>query len=124
MKNNPILESLQENDIVMIELPSTERSDVKQICRIFNLNFTKSDNEKDIDWLDFDGEILYTNIKLHKTMLDYPLGNCMAITEHINADQLEQIARVNDMWKTDMYLMSDAEFEYKKNLLSLTHNHK
>lgn len=112
MKSNPILEQLKENDIVMIEVPSMERSNVKQICRVYNLKFKKADDKIKFDWLEFEGEILYTNMKLHKSMKNDPVGNCMAITEKINPDQLEQIARVNDMWKVELYPMSDAELEY------------
>ena len=117
MKNNPILETLKENDIIMIEVPSTEIASVKEICRIYNLKFKKAGSETKLDWLDFDGEILYTNFKLHKSMLNKPSGNCMAITHKIDVEQLEQIARVNDMWKSDMYLLSDAELEHKRNLV-------
>ena len=117
MKSNPILETLKENDIVMIEVPSMERANVKEICRIYNLKFKKADEKSKLDWLDFDGEILYTNIKLHKSMLNDPTGNCMAITQKIDLEQIEQIARVNDMWKSDMYLLSDAELEHKRNLV-------
>ena len=113
MKNN-LLETLKENDIVMIEIPSTERSHVKEICRIYNLKFTKADEKSNFDWLDFDGEILYTNIKLHKSMMNEPIGNCMSITHKIDKDHVEQMARVNDMWKSDMYLLSDAELEQKR----------
>ncbi len=98
----------------MIEIPSTERSHVKEICRIYNLKFTKAGEKSKLEWLDFDGEILYTNIKLHKSMLNDPIGNCMAITHKIDIVHIEQIARVNDMWKSDMYLLSDAELEHKK----------
>lgn len=117
MNNNRILETLKENDIVMIEVPSMNRANVKEICRIYNLKFKKADVERKLDWLEFDGEILYTNIKLHKSMLNDPCGNCLAITHKVDAEQLEQIARVNDMWKADMYLLSDAELEHKKSLL-------
>ena len=118
MKSNPILETFKENDIVMIEVPSMERSNVKEICRIYNLKFKKAEGESKLDWLEFDGEILYTNIKLHKSMLNEPTGNCMAITQKIDIEQTEQIARLNDMWKADKYLLSDAELEHKRNLLT------
>ena len=113
-----ILKTLKENDVVMIELHSSERANVKEICRIFNLKFRPSDEEHPLDWLDFDAEILYTNLKLHKSMLNESLGNCQAITEKIELSQIEQVVRVNDMWKADMYLMSDAELEHKRNLLN------
>ena len=117
MINNPILKTLNENDIVMIEVPSTERSDLKQICRIYNLKFEDKDDEYNFSWLKFDGEVLYTNTKLHKSMLNNPIGNCTAITEKIDLEHLEQIARINDMWKSDMYLLSDKELEYRRNTI-------
>jgi hypothetical protein len=69
-----------------------ERANVKEICRIYNLKFKKADEKSNLDWLDFDGEIIYTNIKLHKSMLNNPSGNCMAITQKIDLEQIEQIA--------------------------------
>jgi len=113
MDKNLIVKSLQENDIVMLEIPSMERNTLKQICRIYNLRFIS-----DQDWLYFDGAVLYTNWKLHKSMLNDPMGNCMSITEKIDPKQLEQISRVNDMWKSDLYLLSDDEWQQKRNYLT------
>lgn len=109
---NPILLELKENDIVMMEVMK-----VKEICRIFN--FKNADSDK---WLEFDGEILYTNTKLHKSMLNNPIGNCMSITEIVDPNHLKQLARINDMWKSDKYLLSDAELNYKRN--SIAHSIK
>lgn len=116
MKSNPILKTLKENDIVMIEIPSMERADIKEICRIFNLKYLPPNEKYNFDWLHFEVEILYTNMKLHKSMLTESVGNCMAITEVIAEEQVQQIARINDMWKATDYLMSDAELEYKRSM--------
>jgi len=116
------LKELKENDIVMMEIPSMVRTTLKQICRIYNLKFIPVVDEslkKYADgWLYFDGEVLYTNFKLHKSMAK-PMGNCMSITEKITPKHLEQLSRVNDMWKADLYLLSDAEMEHKRNTMDL-----
>ncbi len=96
----------------MIEVPSNGFT-FKQICRIFNLRYIPVDDRYSFDWLHFDSEVLYLNIRLHKSAMT-SLGNCMAITEIIPIEIIETIARNNDMWKSDKYQLSDTEFEAKK----------
>lgn len=109
---NPIIKELKENDLVLLEIPSSERPTLKQICRIYNFRFLEGQV-----WLYFDGTVLYTNFKLHRSMLKRVMGNCMSITEKIDPEHLEQYSRVNDLWKADLYLLSDAEVEQKRNYL-------
>ena len=113
--NNPILKYIKNNDIVLFELPSTERTNIKEIVRIYNLNFIPADDGFKFDWLEFEGEILYTNIRLHHSMINKPIGNCLAITEIIPNDFVEQYARANDLWKATDFLLSDNELEQKRN---------
>ena len=116
---NPILKFLKPGDIVLIEVPSLERASYKQIIKITEYKFLLKDAQYNFDWADFGGTVLYTNFKMHKDMLERPIGNCMAITEKIPNDLLETIARTYDMWKADQYLMTDLELETKQKFLNL-----
>ena len=109
---NPLLKILKENDVVMVELCSTERANFKQICRLHNLKYTPTDGEFDFDWLNFDAEILYVNFRIHPTMI-HCIGNCLAITEIVPIDLIETYARQNEMWNPEKYQLSDAELEAK-----------
>ena len=42
------------------------------------------------------------------------MGNCLAIREIIPKEFVEQYARINDLWKAEQYMMSDAELEMKR----------
>lgn len=114
MKNNPILKTLVDGDVVMMEVPSSLRNSLKQICRITNLKFTEAENDRKFDWLEFDGEVLYTNTRLHKSHLNDPIGNCLAITEKLTNSDIAKIAKINNLWAFSDDLMSDAELEYAK----------
>lgn len=114
MRNNPILKTLKENDIVLLEIAGNGPP-IKQIARIFNLKFQKADDEYDFDWLNFDSEVLYTNMKLHETEKNKTFGNCLAIIEKVEESHLEQYSKSLYMWNVDEYKLSDEEFEYLKN---------
>lgn len=119
MKSNPILKTLKEGDIVLIEIGSQIRLPIKQICKIYNLNFQPADEKFSFDWLEFDGDILYTNYKLHPSMLKKPAGNCMAIIEVIPRRLLPQYTKVNMMWKPEDYPMSNEELEYMEQKMEI-----
>lgn len=115
---NPLLKTLKENDIVLIEIrqPNPVRPPSIQIARINNLKFIPKDESCSFDWLDFDGEILYTNARLHKSILKKPIGNCYAIKEKLpnNEKFLENYANINGLWKAELYMYSDEEVEHIK----------
>lgn len=117
--NNPLLKNIKEGDIVLMEIQSSERNSFKEICKLSNLNFQPADKEFNFDWLEFEGEILYTNFRLHKSMLDKPMGNCLSITEIIPIDLVETYVRINDMWRANNFLMSDQELEYKQSKITI-----
>lgn len=110
---NPLLKTLKENDVVMVELRSKERANFKQICRLYNLKYTPADEKYDFDWLDFDAEVLYVNWRVHPTMVNC-IGNCLAIGEIIPTGLIETYVRQNEMWKPEAYPLSDAELESKQ----------
>ena len=102
---NPILKTLKDGDIVMIEV-----SDYKQIVKLKNIQYKPLNKKFDSDWLEFDSEVLFTNTRMHKNNMT-ALGNCLAITQIIPNEIVENIASQNKMWKADMYLLSDEEVE-------------
>lgn len=119
MKSNPILKQLKEGDIVLTENPSHDLATCKQMIKLRNIKYHPIDDKHMFDWLDFEGDILYTNIKLHKSLLNQPIGNCMSITEIICDEQIEQLARLYDMWKADEYMLTDSEFKYKQQMANM-----
>jgi hypothetical protein len=114
---NPLLKTLKDGDVVMVEIPSSGAT-FKEIVKLKNLKYQPADEKFDFDWLDFDCDILYVNQRVHKDMLQSSLGNCLAITEIIPTDLIEHTARQNDMWRSDLHLMSDAELEQKQNFVT------
>jgi len=110
---NPLLKTLKDGDVVMVEVPSSGAS-FKQIVKLKNLKYQSADNEFDFDWLHFDSDVLYVNQRTHKDIMQC-MGNCLAITEIIPTELIEHTARQNDMWRSDLHLMSDAELEQKRN---------
>ena len=108
---NPLLKSLKDGDVVMVEIPSSGAT-FKQIVKIKNVKYQSADDEFDFDWLDFESDVLYVNRRTHKDILQC-MGNCLAITEIIPPELIEHTARQNDMWRSDLHLMSDAELEQK-----------
>lgn len=108
---NPILKILKENDIVLVELPSDMRVNYFQICKIYNLKYTPSNDEFDFDWLDFNTEVLYVNWRVHPTLINQCIGNCLAITEVIPVELIETFVVQYRMWKPEEYPLSDAELE-------------
>ena len=113
---NPIIKTLKEGDIVLVEVPSAERAAFKQICKLHNLKYYPADEQFDFDWLDFDAEILYTNYRMHKSMIKC-IGNCLAIEEILDPSYVEIYVRQNDMWKPEMYQLSDVELETRQTRL-------
>ena len=105
----------------MLEIPSSGMS-AKQIVKLKNLKYEPADDEYDFDWLEFEGDVMYVNMRTHPKNMT-PMGNCLSITEIIPAELVEITARQNDMWRSDMYLMSDAEFESKKKIVDALFNH-
>lgn len=112
MKSNPILKTLKENDIVFMQVGT-----ILQICRIYDLEYDPKESKHIKDWLEFKGEVLYTNHKLHESMLHTPSGNCMSIIEVISPSHLQQYARSKDLWLAKEYLMSDDELQYQRDMV-------
>lgn len=114
MKNNPLLKIINNGDVVMIENIGLTGPTVMEICRLKNTVFTGADTKCSIDWLEFDAEILYTNLRLHPSMLNDSMGNCRAIIEIIPEELIDRIARANDMWPATDHMLSDVELEAKR----------
>jgi len=114
-RNNPILKTLKENDIVLISVPSWNRTDLKQIVKLNQIEFQPSTEEFNFDWIDFDGEVLYTNVRMNLENQNFIFGNCLAICEKVNPDFMEQTAKIHDLWKAGENVMSEEEYQYEIN---------
>lgn len=111
---NPLIKILKDGDVVLMEIPSISRT-LMQIVRLKNLKYQPANEEFDFDWLEFEGDVLYVNARHHQSMLS-PIGNCLSITEIIPTELIENYAKKYDMWRSDLHLLSDAEFEVKKKM--------
>lgn len=108
MKSNPILKLLKEGDIVFMEVPSFLFT-VKQIIKLKNLKYEPVDDQFKFDWLNFDPEVLYTNMRWHPSLLGRCAGNCLAIKEIVPTAILEMFAANHNMWKATDNMLSDEE---------------
>lgn len=116
--NNPILKTLKEGDIVMVELVSKNGKPFKQICQLSNLKYFPADETYDSDWLEFKTEVLYTNFRMSPNAI-YCIGNCLAITEVIPKELVQIYVTREGMWNPEQYPLSDEEVEYHKNRIEL-----
>jgi len=107
---NPVIKDVKENDIVLFELPANNRGNYIQICRVYNLNYEPSDEEYDFDWLYFDAEVLFVNLRMHKKHI-VCIGNCLAIKEIIPFELVNKYVKLYDLWKPEENTLSDAEFQ-------------
>lgn len=114
--NNPILKTLSDGDIVVLECPNVNGTQSIQICRITNVKFTPADERCGLDWLDFKRDILYTNVHLHKVDIANGIGTggCMSITKKLGSDtEMELFAKANGLWSSSQYLLTDEELKYR-----------
>lgn len=105
MESNKLLKLLKEGDIVLTSPP------IVQILKITNLKFEPANEECSFDWLDFDRQILYTNVRLHKSESNFKLVGCMGISEIVPIEIIELIAKREGIWKFEDHQLSDEEFE-------------
>jgi hypothetical protein len=76
-----------------------------------NLEFHPIDERYSFDWLDFEVDVLYTTSRMHPTLLNQCIGNCMAIKEIIPESIVEMYAINHNMWKATDYMLSDKELD-------------
>ena len=111
MTENVLLKDISENSVVLMELfGSIDKPAAKQFCKIYNIKFIPKDEK-----CSFDCEVLYTNFRMHKSMLNSPMGNCLSITEIIpNEMNLDLYASSLGLWKADLHSLSDNELKQKR----------
>ena len=108
MTKNPILKTLKNGDIVMLALEYNEDGQSiikKQIVKLKNIKYIPPDDDHDFDWLEFDGDVLYSNCKVPAFV-----GNCIAIKYKIKESELEYIANKSRMINLGRKGNMDEEF--------------
>lgn len=85
-----------------------------QIVKLKNLNYQPPDENYNFEWLEFEGDVLYTNSRTHSSTQNLILGNCKAIEEKLNDFLIEHYVKMYNLWKPTENQMSDLEFEHNK----------
>jgi hypothetical protein len=119
MGNNPLLKDLKLNDMVLIEVPMGNQPPAKQIVKLTKVDFKPSNDEHDLDWLDFDCEVIYTNQKTHPSNLTLSYGNCYTITQLVDEKHLKLLAKAQGLWKPLDFPMTDAELEWGRKRVTM-----
>lgn len=114
---NPILPKLKEGDVVLSTLPFGVNQNIYQIIKLKNLKYEPEDEEfPNRNWLNFEGEVLYTSQRVHKSYKDFIFINCMAIREILNPFLIEKYVRDYMLFKPEDHFLSDEEEEYSRNI--------
>lgn len=119
IKNNPLLKTLKNGDVVLFEIPYASDKPDYIIAEISNLKFYPSDEEYDYDWLDFDSKALYSTYRMHLEHLKVPV-NCMCITEVFPKDKPNRLRRAikeYDLMDVNDDPLSDEELDAKKSFV-------
>jgi hypothetical protein len=125
MKNNPLLKTLKDGDIVMFVHHTmgpmlgdmTPSKEIRYIARLSKTKFIPADEKCSVDWLEFESEILYSNQRQHPELLKQGVPyNCTAITETVPAGLLERMAEFHKLWKAEEYMYSDVELEHLREI--------
>lgn len=107
-ESNPLTKIVKEGDIVLFQIDGWVDS-IKQICRLKNVKYFPPDEQYSTDWIDFDVDVLYTSMRMHPSMLNDCIGNCFAMKEIVPEEIVEMVAKNNNLWKANQYMMSDEE---------------
>lgn len=108
--NKKLLSILKDGDQVLCVLEGNATS-AKQIVKLKNVKFSPPSKEYNFTWLDFEVEVLYTNVRLHSSDIDKKFTNCFGIREKIPSGLEELIAKRENLWKFEEYQLTDEEFE-------------
>jgi len=126
MKNNPLLKTLKDGDIVMFVYHTmgpmlgdmTPSKEIRYIARLKNTKFIPADKNCSVDWLEFNSEILYSNQRQHPELLEQGVPfNCLTITETVPEGLIERMAEFHKLWKAEEFMYSDVELESLKELI-------
>jgi hypothetical protein len=109
-KANPLIYVVKENDVVFFNITGFSGA-AKQLCRVYDLKLIPADEVCSIDWLEFKVDVLYASQRMHPSVMNNCIGNCLAMQEIVPEPIMEMFAKNHNMWKADEYMMSDAELE-------------
>jgi hypothetical protein len=116
IKSNPILKKLKEGDVVLMRLPSGVHNipDIHQIVKLKNLVYESEDEEYYFNWLNFEGDVLYTTHRVHISQINFIFTNCMGISEILNEFLIQKYIRDFYMFKPSENMLSDEEDELQR----------
>jgi len=109
-RNKKLLSILKDGDQVLCVLEGNGTS-AKQIVKLKNVEFSPPNEEHKFTWLNFEVEVLYTNVRLHSSEINRKFTNCFGIREKIPNGLEELIAKRENLWKFGEYQLTDEEFE-------------
>lgn len=106
---NPVLKILKEGDVVLMKVESSA-----QIVKLTSTKYHPEDEEyPNRNWLDFEGDVLYTTERVHKEDENFIMFNCMAISEILNDFLIEKYVKDFNMFSPKEHQLSDEELELK-----------
>lgn len=106
----PLLKVLKDGDIVLMELPQNYSAPIRQIVRLKNLEYESEDEEHpNMNWLNFEGEVLFTTVRVTKESENLIFTNCMGIRELLNPFLVEKYKSDYNMFFPKENQMSEEE---------------
>jgi hypothetical protein len=112
-RNKKLLSTLRDGDLVLCVLEGNGTS-AKQIVRLIKPRFSPPSAKYNFSWLNYEVEVLYTNVRLHLTQRDQAFTNCFGIREKVLEGMEELVAKREGLWPFHKYLLTDKEFEINK----------
>lgn len=113
---NPILKTLKEEDIVLLELPGStifNEPAIRQVIKIKNLKYEPEDEEyPNTNWLHFDAEVLLTTVRVPKDKENALFTNCMGIKEVLNVFLVEKYKKDYMMFHPSENQLTEEEYQY------------
>jgi hypothetical protein len=110
---NPLLKVLKNDDVVLMSMEGNFTTSV-QIVKLKSVIYQPEDEECSTNWLEFNGEVLFTTERVHSSNHNLIFMNCMAIKEILNPFLIEKYTHDYRMFPPTENQLTDAEFEYGK----------
>jgi hypothetical protein len=111
---NPLLKILKNDDVVLMSIEGNFTTSA-QIVKLKNVIYQPEDDEcPTTNWLEFNGEVLFTTERVHSSNHNLIFTNCMGIKEILNPFLIEKYTHDYRMFPPSENQLTDAEFEYGK----------
>lgn len=115
MKNNPVLKTVKEGDLVLFHSPGMVSMhgfvpDLYQIARLTNIKLLEADDKYNFEWLEYDADLLYSSVQLPEDSME-PSLNCMAISQIVPSELLDNLVHSFRLFDPRKYPLSKEEVE-------------